>query len=140
MSAQLSQRVCNLLRSQHEVHATGLDCVARHAGKSCGLGLLGEDDAAALLDCAGTARAVGVSAGEHDTDGGAAKLFGEGHEKTIDRQVQTGPARPAREAKTLLGDCKSGVRRNDVEMTRLDVQVVSDLHDRHGCLLCEELG
>lgn len=101
---------------------------------------MGKDDAAALLDCAGTARAVGVSAGEHDTDGGTAKLFGEGHEKTIDGQVQTGPARPACQPKTLLGDRKSGVRRNDIEVTRLDVQLISDLHDRHGCFLCQQLG
>jgi hypothetical protein len=128
----------NVLGREHEVHGSGGHGAARHRVVARGI-ILRECDPALGLDGLQAQCAVGGGARENDADGTVALVFCECVEEKINRSMRRSCLGARPEGQHARGDAQTLVRRNDVDVIRLDAQVVGHLVDRERRRASEQL-
>ena len=104
----------------------------RHAGHCLPVVLrLGEDEPAVLLDRAQAARPVAARARQHDADGVARLVLGEGREATVDRPAVRPRRRGPGNDQPTESDRHRRVRRNDEHRVRRQQHAVLGFHHLH---------
>ncbi len=118
--------------AQHPVDHSGGDCRARHPGVLGLVGVLGNRQAAALLDALDADRAVAIGAREDDRCRARPVGIGQGAKEHVDGDA---PAAVGRDVGAVQIAVRRGDRlagRDDVDVVGLDPRRVAHLVHRHG--------
>ena len=127
------------LGREHEIDAARGRGAARHR-VVLGRIVLREGDAAFGLDGLQPERAVGRGAGEDDPDGAFVLVLGQRLEKEVDRAQRRARLLARLQLQHARANAQLGVGRYDVDVIRLDAQIVRDLAHRHDRGAREQLG
>ena len=137
----VGQQACRHLRHrQHGIDQAGGDRAGRHAGhRLVAVAGLRQRQPAVILDRAQSLRAIAAGAGQHHAYGAVTLVFGQRGEEGIDRPTMLARRRRLAYLQHAIGDGQRGIRRNHIDMPRLDSHAVRCLQHRHGGAAADQL-
>ena len=131
MARQVDELRADGARVEHEVDHPGCNGGAGHAVVLRRRRILRHRDAAGRFDLAYAQRAVGRRARQDDADRARSGSVGQRGEERVDGRVLGAIVGACAQMERPADDDHLRVRRNHVDVIRLDVQAVRGLHDRH---------
>ena len=137
----VGQQACRHLRHrQHGIDQAGGDRAGRHAGhRLVAVAGLRQRQPAVILDRAQSLRAIAAGAGQHHAYGAVTLVFGQRGEEGIDRPAMLARRRRLAYLQHAVGDGQRGIRRNHIDMPRLDAHAVRCLQHRHAGAAADQL-
>lgn len=124
---------------QQRIHTARHRRALRHLEKLRAGLRLGESEAARRLDRAEPQRSIRAGAGQNHADGARTGIPRQRAEKSIDRQMQSFRPEPRRQFKDPPPDRHIRIRRDHMQMIRLQSLSLDDLHHLHRRDLPEQL-
>ena len=137
----IGQQACRHLRHrQHGIDQAGGDRAGRHAGhRLVAVAGLRQRQPAVILDRAQPLRTIAAGAGQHHAHGAVTLVFGQRGEEGIDRPAMLARRRRLAYLQHAVGDGQRGIRRNHIDMPRLDAHAVRCLQHRHAGAAADQL-
>ena len=117
----------HLLHRQHDINKAGRDGVARHIAVFGLAGILRDREAAMFLDALESSRTVGTSPGQNHADRPRTVRLGKRTKKDVHWRSTLFRASEFRDGQVSVEDRQASVRRDDVDVIRLERSCRRDL-------------
>ena len=135
-----ADRPGHFLNFKHLVHEPGGHSAFRHAVIFRGFRILHQGQAAGFFDRPQTLAAIRAGSRQHNTGGIGALIVRQAAEEHINRPAETPRLGKIRQLQTAVLHRQAGVRRDQIDIVRLDHHSVADLTHGHGRAPAEQFG